>query len=95
MQGFWFWLCLADHSATPSCFRTPYPSNALTLAQTKHSPDTIGCVCQVIGRVPGTLKMTGRGADKDKAMYGEQVLPLAIFCCTFHSVQIAQAANCS
>lgn len=26
--------------------------------------------------MPGTLKMTGRGADKDKAMYGEQVIPL-------------------
>lgn len=27
---------------------------------------------QVIGRVPGVLKMTGRGSDKDKAMFGEQ-----------------------
>ncbi|EIE25663.1 ISP domain-containing protein [Coccomyxa subellipsoidea C-169] len=27
---------------------------------------------KVIGRVPGVLKMTGRGSDKDKAMFGEQ-----------------------
>jgi len=27
---------------------------------------------QVIGRVPGVLKMTGRGKEREKAMYGEQ-----------------------
>ncbi len=27
---------------------------------------------QVVGRVPGVLKMTGKGAEKDKAMYGEK-----------------------
>ncbi|BDA43850.1 Protein TIC 55, chloroplastic [Coccomyxa sp. Obi] len=27
---------------------------------------------KVVGRVPGVLKMTGKGAEKDKAMYGEK-----------------------
>lgn len=27
---------------------------------------------QVVGRVPGVLKLTGKGADKEKVMYGEK-----------------------
>ena len=41
-------------------------------ADLMHFADWVLTGPQVIGRVPGVLKMTGKGAEKDKAMYGEK-----------------------